>query len=151
MPEPIDNQWIGMFTAPRVVEVIDGHTYFRLHPNIRRALTQRTNAPACHRPYLFGTTLREGDHIDIGGLRVWQDKNRIHVDRSKVYRPRENFMHMHSETPEVGPENKIEMLLHGHIVEIYVNDGEYVISNMVYGLGNSLSTNSSADFTTPGL
>lgn len=151
MPEPIDNKWIGMFTAPRVIEVVDGHTYFRLHPNIRRALTQRTNTPTHHRPYLFGTTLREGDHIDFGGLRVWQDKNRVHVDRSKVYRPRENFMHMHSETPEVGTENKIEMLVHGHIVEIYVNDGEYVISNMVYGLGNSLSTNSSADFTILGL
>jgi len=151
MPEPVDGKWIGMFSAPRVLEVRDGHLYTPLHPNIRTALANGNNGPTRRRPYLLETTFDEGDSISLGGLRVWQEENRIHVDRSGVYRPKESYEHVHSITPKVGDTNKIEMLVHGHLVEIFVNDGEYVVSNVVYDLGNSLTTNTSSDISIVGL
>jgi len=151
MPEPVSSKWIGMFCAPRIVEVRDGHVCFSLHPNIRTALMRRENKPTSRKPFLVETTLGEGEHIDLGGLRVWQDARQIHVDRSAVYRPQKDYEHVHSVTPEVGETNKIEILVHGHLVEIFINDGQYVISNVVYDLGGSLTTDATANITVIGL
>ena len=41
MPEPVDGKWSGMFCMPRVVEVKDGHIYFRLHPNLKQKFCKK--------------------------------------------------------------------------------------------------------------
>ncbi len=151
MPEPVDNKWIGMFCAPRVVEVRDGHVYTSLHPNVREALIKKTLATTTHRPYLFSLQLSEGNHANVGGLRIWQEDHRIHVDRSSVYHAKPGYEHVLSVTPEVGDTNKVEILVHGHLVEIYVNNGQYVVSNIVYGLGGSFTTDANAEITVIGL
>ena len=59
-----------------------------------------------------------------------------------MYRPNDSHPYLQSATPEVGAENEIEILASDNIVEVYINDGEYVISNVVYDLDHTLSTNS---------
>ena len=151
MPEPVADEWIGMFCAPRLVEVKNGHVYTNLHPNVRNALLHKDLATTEHRPYLFATDLSEGNHINVGGLRIWQEGHQIHVDRSSVYRARKGYQNVHSVTPEVAQTNKVEILVHGHLVEIYVNDGQYVISNIVYDLGGTFTTDANAEITVLGL
>lgn len=38
------------------------------------------------------------------------------------------------ETPAVKEGNRLDVYVDSHMVEVYVNDGEYVVSNAVYGL-----------------
>ena len=46
--------------------------------------------------------------------------------------------HLISETPELKDGCRLEVLADDSLVEIYINDGEYVISNAVYGLGKTV-------------
>lgn len=41
---------------------------------------------------------------------------------------------MISETPAIQDGSRIEVLADENLVEVYINDGEYVISNTVYGI-----------------
>ena len=40
------------------------------------------------------------------------------------------------QTPEIREGNRLEIYVEPNLIEIYINDGEYVLSNVVYDLGN---------------
>ncbi len=143
MPKPVEDKWIGMYCAPRIVEVKDGHIYFRLHPNIRQAFSKEIQRPeeADEAGYRAELELREGEEINLGGLLIYRKENRIFADRSKVYPEQENSGQLLSVTPEVKEGFRLEILVDEHLAEIFVNDGEYVVSNVVYGLEQSFLAN----------
>ena len=45
---------------------------------------------------------------------------------------------MQFETPEMKMGGHVEILVDSNLIEVFVNDGEYVISNAVYGIGNKI-------------
>lgn len=47
---------------------------------------------------------------------------------------------MQFETPEIKNGGHVEILVDANLIEVFVNDGEYVISNVVYGVGNEILT-----------
>jgi len=151
MPEAVDGKWIGMFCAPRIVEAENGHVFFKLHPNIRNAYSEEISdvkeaSPAGYRICL---TLKEGERINIGGFLVYRNENRVVTDRSAVY-PNFKGSHLVSETPKLAGDVNLEILVDDNLVEVFVNDGEYVISNAVYGLKREVEMSPSvkAVFTT---
>lgn len=139
MPEAIDRKWIGMFCSPRVVSYQNGHLYFRMHPNIRNAFTRKITTPgeAGGADFLALAELKEGDILIIGGFRISRKNGRIVTDRTAVY-PHFPGAHLLSETPELKDGCRLEILINPNLIEVYINDGEYVISNAVYHLDNSL-------------
>ncbi len=143
MPQPIDKKWIGMYCVPRIVEVKNNHIYFRLYPDIRKIFSKAIETPsqASIDGYRIELELLEGEQIDIGGLLIYKKKNQIYVDRKKVYPANNKCNHLLSITPEIKDGNKLEILVDEHLVEVFVNDGEYVISNIVYNLSNKIETN----------
>ena len=44
------------------------------------------------------------------------------------------------QTPEIREGNRLEIYVEPNLIEIYINDGEYVLSNVVYDLGNECRT-----------
>lgn len=141
MPEAVDGEWIGMMSSPRVVEVEDGHVYFRVHPAIREAYRRKISTPAeaSEAGYRMETDLEDGEVIDIGGYRVFRKGDRICTDRSRVAGSgREGEWRMHFETPCLKGGSHVEILVDSNLIEVFVNDGEYVITNVVYGLGNEI-------------
>ncbi|MBP3507676.1 MAG: hypothetical protein J6K43_14905 [Lachnospiraceae bacterium] len=72
MPEPVDNKWNGMFCMPRIVEVKNGHIYFRLHPNLKNAFCKQIKsvAEAAEAGYSISLDLPEGSSITVGGYRI---------------------------------------------------------------------------------
>ncbi len=135
MPKPVDAGWIGMFCAPRVIETKDGHIYFHMHPNIRKAYYREISsaAEASADGYMVCCSLRDGEGINIGGFLIFREGNCITTDRSAVF-PYEAGAHFVSETPELKDGFHLCILVDSNLVEVFVNDGEYVISNAVYGL-----------------
>ena len=64
--------------------------------------------------------------------------NRIVTDRTAVY-PSFEGAHLISETPDTDYNNPdgtchLDVIVDSNLIEVYVNDGEYVISSAVYGL-----------------
>ena len=41
-----------------------------------------------------------------------------------------------STTPKIEGECRLDIFVDRNLIEVFINDGQYVISNVVYGLGN---------------
>ena len=141
MPEAVEGKWNGMFCMPRVVEVKNGHIYFRLHPNVKKAFCKKieTTAQAARDGYCISMELKEGASISVGGYRITRENGKILTDRSNVF-PELKEYRMKFETPEVKEGFHLDIYAEKNMMEVYVNDGEYVISNAVYDLGEDIET-----------
>lgn len=135
MPEVTEAGWIGMYSSPRMVEMKNEHIYFRMHPNIRKAYNIEVGDVSQANPagYMASFDLDDGEKVNIGGFLIYRKGCRIYTDRREVF-PAGEGQHLVSETPEVKEGWKLEVLVDENLVEVYINDGEYVISNTVYGL-----------------
>lgn len=143
MPDAVDGKWCGMFCIPRVVEVKDGHIYFRVHPNIEKKYTRRISCPAeaDSAGYRVSFDLEDGENVNIGGYRISRAGDRICTDRTEVFPEHTNFG-LQFATPKVKEGFHLDVYVDSNMVEVYVNHGEYVISNVVYGLTKEIQ----ADF-----
>lgn len=141
MPTPTEEGWIGMFSAPRRVQVREGHVSFSLHPNIRQACSCPISHPsqAFSAGYRVECTLKEGEWVNLGGFEIACRDGRICTDRTKVY-PQQGVGPLLCQTPMLNC-FEIEVLVEDHLVEVFVNDGEYTITNAVYGLHRDWSGN----------
>lgn len=139
MPEAVDNEWCGMFCLPRVVEYKDGHIYFRVHPHIENRYTKKITraALADATGYRVSFDLEDGQSAAIGGYRISRQNNRIYTDRSAVF-PRNEKFRAQASTPPVKEGCHLDVYVGDHIIETFVNRGEYVITNAVYGLTDEI-------------
>ncbi len=147
MPEKTDEGWIGMFSSPRTVSVRDGHIYFSMHPNIRRAYSRKITdvSKASPEGYMARFDLKDGEMVDLGGFLIYREGNRICTDRRKVFAAVNGGYYAQSarlisKTPEIQGEAHLEVLVDENMVEAFVNDGEYVITNAVYHLGRYVTS-----------
>lgn len=142
MPKVTDEGWIGMFSSPRVVEMEEGHIFFRMHPNIRAAYSRKIEdvRQASKDGYMAVFELEDGERVDIGGFFISRKDNRIFTDRTALF-PSYEGAHLISETPELKNGCRLEVLVDQNLVEVYINDGEYVISNAVYGIKDRICSN----------
>lgn len=139
MPEPVEGRWIGMFCIPRVVEVKDGHIYFRPHPDVAKMFSRRIGsaAEADDAGYRVSLELKEGETLDIGGYKICRRENRICTDRTAVFGDHTDWR-LTASTPEIKEGLRLDIYVDRNLIEIYVNDGEYVLSSAVYGLGEEI-------------
>lgn len=149
MPKPLEEGRIGMFCIPRVVEAKDKHIYFRVHPNVEQMYARRITDPSQADPagYRMSMDLEEGESVSIGGYRIWRQENRIFTDRDKVFpicENRENFC-MQSRTPVLKDGCHLDVYVDRNLVEVFVNQGEYVISHAVYGLNDRIEASATVE------
>ncbi len=139
MPEAVDGAWSGMFCIPRVVEVKHGHIYFRVHPNVENQYTKpiHSAADADEAGYKVSLDMAEGESLDIGGYRIFRRDGQICTDRTAVFDGQEDYR-MQFATPVVKEGFHLDVYVDRNMIEVFVNEGEYVISNAVYGLGNEI-------------
>lgn len=139
MPKPVDGQWSGMQCIPRVIEVKNDHIYFRVHPNIRNAFSKKINSPdeADENGYRVSFSLEDGETVDIGGYQITRKGNKIHTDRGRLV---DTSWEMQTEfsTPDLKDGFQIDVYVDPDLIEVFVNDGEYIISNCVYNLGTDI-------------
>lgn len=86
-------------------------------------------------PFRAQTRLKEGEALDIGGYKVWTERGFVKTDRSEVFRNIKDHR-LVSTTPKVEGECRLDIFVDKNLIEIFVNEGQYVISNVVYGLGD---------------
>lgn len=149
---PKEVPWRGMMCLPRVVEVQDGHIFFRVHQEAERYFSDRLDAlpdgictsgsdiaveAYCGEfrcmPYRLGTVLKEGQELDIGGYRIWIEDDRVKADRSKVFGGIEGYR-LAGSTPKLGGRYELDIFVDHNLIETFVNGGQYVLSHVVYGL-----------------
>lgn len=142
MPEAVNGKWNGMMCIPRVVEVKNNHIYFRPHPNIRNSFTKEITSPsqADSSGFMVKTSLHNGESINIGGYIIKREQDRIFTDRSAVFADRDNFR-LTAESPVIHEGYELEIYVDSNLIEVFVNNGEYVLSSVVYGLSDEITGN----------
>ncbi|WP_240036722.1 glycoside hydrolase family 32 protein [Paenibacillus amylolyticus] len=139
MPLPVDNSgekpWIGMMALPRVIEVEDEQIYFRVHPEVETHFKTRIPVEQINyaKPFQLKVVLRELQVLDIGGYRVWLEDGRVHTDRAEVFRDLDQY-DLQFQTPELHGNCELNIFVEPNLIEIFVNQGQYVLSNVVYDL-----------------
>lgn len=139
MPEAVYGKWNGMFCIPRIVEVENGHIYFRPHPNVTKRFAKKITSvlEAGNSGYQVHTELKNGESIDIGGYVISRKENKIFTDRSAVFAGHDEIR-CQFETPVINEGCDLEIYVDNNLIEIYINRGEFVLSNVVYGLSDKI-------------
>ncbi len=137
--EPGGAPWNGMMCLPRVVEYEDGHVYFRVHPAVDKYFEKEAVGPAVlnGEPVRIRVMMRPGECLDIGGFRIWEENDFIRTDRRAVFGDIRGHRTM-SSTPKLHGRYGLDIFVEPNLIEVFVNDGEYVISSVVYGLGDRI-------------
>lgn len=142
--------WNGMMSLPRLVQVRSGKVCFPVHPNVSACFTHPVSdlSPLAEgKPIRLQTTLREGGCLNLGGYRIWMQDGRLETDRSAVFAGMEGFRLTAGSPPLPNGVCRLDIFADPNLVEIFINDGQYVLSHVVYGLGNHLEGSFDTIFT----
>ncbi len=140
MPEAVNGKWNGMMCIPRIIEVKNNHIYFRPHPNIKNSFTKEITSPsqADSSGFMVKTSLHNGESINIGGYIIKREQDRIFADRSSVFVNKGNFR-LTAETPVINEGYELEIYVDSNLIEVFINNGEYTLSSVVYGLSDKIT------------
>lgn len=139
MPEAVNGEWNGMMCIPRIVEVKNNHIYFRPYLNIKNSFTREITSPSQAEScgFMVKTSLCNGESINIGGYIIKREQDRIYTDRRAVFADKNNFR-LTAETPLINEGDELEIYVDSNLIEVFVNNGEYVLSSVVYGLSDEI-------------
>ena len=140
---PEDNEasggrwWNGMMSLPRVVTMRENHICTPVHPAVRAYFEEGTCETSENgrirtrdgRKQIM-THLSEGEIISVKGVIIALKDGKIQTDRSACV-PENLSLHTHCETPQIGQQCDLEIYTESNLIEIFINDGQYVISNVL--------------------
>lgn len=133
--------WNGMMSSARVVEEKEGHLYFHMHPQVDAYLSAETTAEEAAesgKVFRIRTDLSEGETLNIGGYVISRSEGKIIGDRSAVLDGCDEVRTVGA-TPMIEGAAQLDILVNDHLIEIFVNDGQYVLSHVVYGKSKKIS------------
>jgi beta-fructofuranosidase len=141
MPESCDNDtWRGLFTFVRVLSIKNNHLYCQVHPRIESCFSKETRQFTTQNPIKISVDLNDESYLNVGGYKIKFENNQVCVDRSEVFTQasqlfnNESHVGVQFNTPVLNDGKHIDIYIDQYVIEIYVNDGEYVLSNIVYNL-----------------
>lgn len=146
MRKPVeDENWVGMLTMPRVLTQKNGHIYQHIHPNIQKLFQCECKEVNLNKPFLMKIVLQESQEISIGGLKLGIKNDCLWCDRHQVSIIEDKVCNL-NQTPALHHQYQLDIYYDAHIFEIYINDGYYVMSQIVYQLQDILTDLNEIDY-----
>lgn len=138
--------WIGMMSLPRVVEVKNKQIFTNVHPNISSLFTKEVDIEDVDlkNSICIKATLKNNSKINIGGYEISFENNILTGDRTKVCN--QEKVQLKSSTKVLDNNCYIEVYIDYGVVEIYINNGQYVMSHIVNPLESKLQISNLSDF-----
>ena len=147
MNKPFENHtWLGMMSLPRVVEVKNGQIITNVHPNISSLFTKKVDIDDVDlkNSICIKATLKNNSKINIGGYEISFENNTLTGDRTKVCN-QENVA-LKSSIKVLEDNCYIEVYIDYGVVEVYINNGQYVMSHIVNPLESKLDISNLSNF-----
>ena len=146
MPKPVESTgersaWNGMMCTPRVVEVRNEHIYFRMHPQVEHYWSVEVvdqEKLDWTKPFCIKSVMKEGETLNIGGYEISIEDDCVKTDRSHVFDSLQGYR-LTAKTPKLCGTYHLDILVDENLIEIFVNEGQYVLSHVVYGLKKQLT------------
>ena len=141
MPKALEGEpWIGMYTLPRVVSVQNGQLRYAVHPYVKEKLETACRPEECfHTAVRMEAELEEDGKILIGGYQIQRRGGILNTDRSQVFPKEEERWLRQTHTKLTDGRCRLEIYVDHGILEIFVNGGERVITQVVYGMQGTFS------------
>lgn len=140
MPKVFEGEeWIGMMSLPRVINVVDNNVYFNVPDYVDKLFDKKVDILnfKFNEPYKIDAKLKEGSSLKIGELVISVENDQVFVDRSKIFVSDVQIGTVFN-TPKLDSKYDLKIYVDNGIVEIFINDGRYVISNIVYNNKGSI-------------
>lgn len=138
MRKPVNGEnWVGMLTMPRIITQKNGHIYQHVHPHIQSLFVKEVNFIDFSSPFYMKISMEENEEINLGGLKLKIIQDCLYCDRKKVSIIARKVCN-ENQTPPLNGQYHLEIYYDFHIFEIYINDGYYVFSQIVYDLTEDL-------------
>ncbi len=136
MPKAFEHEeWIGMMTLPRVIHIQDENVMFSIPEYINNEFKKEISCDefTLDKPVRMQASLTAQGSINIGGYKLYVEDDKLIADRSDVFVDCD-IKAVHFETPKLHGQYDIDAYIDNGIIEVFVNKGKYVITNVVYGL-----------------
>ena len=137
MRKPVAGEdWVGMLTMPRELFYQKGQLYQRPLETID-ALFQYPGEIDFKRPFKLQASLQADSYLNLGGFKITIADDRLHLDREAV------SIHMSKVcndvySPALNHHYEITLYYDHHVFEIFINGGQYVMSQIVYELNDTV-------------
>lgn len=137
-----DENWIGMMTLPRVVNVKKDKVYFTIPDYIDKLFNKKVKLSEFNNQeaYKLNVTLNEESILNIGGYKISVIEDMIVADRTEVF-PELNRKGRVFNSSKLNGRYELKIYIDSGIIEIFINEGKYVISNIVYNLTSNIEAN----------
>ena len=124
--------WVGMLSFPRILTQKDGHIYQSVYPTIQSLFQHPQKELSFQQPFLIKVVMNSNSEINLGGLKLYIQNNCLYCDRSAVSIQHEKVCNLNY-TPPLH-QYHLDIYYDYHVFEIYINDGYFVLSQIVYHL-----------------
>lgn len=150
--------WNGMMSLPRIIQIKDGKIYTPVHPEVDayfeneekqedKIEIHKVGSHNCYTKDIakwtisdmnsvnrkYSMLINEGELLTIERVQIGMKSGKVFVDRTnRMPREVEAEVNRISKSPVVGENCKVDIYLEANLVEVFINDGEYVISNIIY-------------------
>ena len=148
MPKNFDGEeWIGMMTLPRVIKVIDENVHFIIPDYIQNLFTKEIQVFEfnLNMPCRIKAKLTSQGKINIGGFKIHVSDDRIVTDRSNVFVDCD-FKAVEFKSSKLDGRYDLDIFIDKGIVEVFINNGRYVITNVVYNMKQSVVYDNAYEF-----
>lgn len=134
MREPAKNeQWVGMLTMPRILTQKDGHVYQTVHPLIQEYFNTDVNDVAYNRPFYLQVEFSENSKLGLGGMNLYIQDDCLYCDRTNLSIEHDKVCNI-NHTPPLNQKYIFDIYYDHHVFEIFINDGYYVLSQIIYDI-----------------
>ena len=138
MRKPVQGEeWVGMFIMPRVLKEKEGKIIQELYPEIKNSFNQEIQDISFDQPFQLKTTLNKDSSLNLCGFKIDIQDDCLHLNREEVS-IQENKVCNDVVSPKLQGHYDIELYYDHHVFEIYINGGEYVMSQVVYDLNDQV-------------
>lgn len=135
-------EWIGMMSLPRVINIRDNEVYFSVPEYIDRLFNKEVKLSEfdINEVYKLDVTLNKDSILNIGGYKISIIDDSIVADRTEVF-PDIKRKGRVFKSSKLNERYDLSIYIDNGIIEMFINDGKYVISNIVYGLKSKIELN----------
>lgn len=134
MREPVLNEnWVGMFSLPRILTYKEGHLYQTVHPHVQDYFVETKESLSLNKPFKMCVSLDKDEVMKLGGFKIFIEDDCLVCDRREVSIEDEKVNNL-NKSPKLNKQYDLEIYYDLHVIEIYINNGYYVMSQIVYQL-----------------